>query len=215
MADPWSDDLAALGEHTRHQLRSLDATRTALSRSQETKMRLFKTHPALAAILAVLVLALFGGAAYAVVREVFITIDPDKPADQIQQDINDQLQRAGVPATAQAEKDGDRLKVRIRSTDPNADEVKINVAGRGDPGEQHGLRLRLEVHCELTDAQREALQAAASSERVIDLVVDRGDNTDADVAAAVKQILADAGFTDTDVAVTSGELAITIKSPPK
>ena len=44
-------------------------------------MRFFKSHPALAALVAVALLALVGGAAYAVVREVFITIDPDKPAD--------------------------------------------------------------------------------------------------------------------------------------
>jgi len=54
----------------------------------------------------------------------------------------------------------------------------------------------------------------ASGQAVIDLAVERGYKTDAEVAAAVKKLLADAGFTDVDITVADGTLAITVKSPP-
>jgi len=114
VAEPWSNDFAALDEHTRDQLRSLEATRAVLStHTQETKMRFFKTHPALAALVALAVLTLVGGAAYAVVREVFVTIDPDKSGRRDRERRPHQLEAAGVPATVHAEKSDDgKLKVR-------------------------------------------------------------------------------------------------------
>jgi len=216
--NPWSHDFKALEDKTRERLPSLESTRTALStRSTETKMRYFKTHPALAALVALLALSLVGGVAYAVVREVFIHIDPDKPADQIEQDVHDQLQAAGVPANVEASKDDEgHLKLKIRTNDPHVgSDVKITVSGMPEHAEQSGLRLELQVACELSDAQKQALEAAASNEAIIELVINRGDKTDADLAAAVKKILADAGFTDVDVAVGDGTLKLTVKSPPK
>src|SRR5690242_13103099 len=88
VAEPWSSDFAALAERSRHGLRPL----AAFSEPKETKMRFFKSHPALAAVVTLLVLGLVSGAAYAVVREAWISIDPDKSAPEIQQDIEDQLQ---------------------------------------------------------------------------------------------------------------------------
>jgi hypothetical protein len=215
VAEPWSNDFNALDEHTRKQLGSLETTRTALStRTQETKMRFFKTHPALAAIVALLALSLVGGAAYAVVREVFITIDPDKPADQIEKDVHDQLEAAGVPSTVHADKlDDGKLQIRIGTTDQNVgSDVKINV--NGITGGERQLRLQLKVACELTDAQRDELTAAASGQGIIELAVYRGEKTDDEIVAAVKKIFADAGFHDVDVAVTDGQLEITVKAPP-
>jgi len=158
-----------------------------------------------------LLLGLVGGAAYAVVREVFITIDPDKPADQIEKDVHDQLEAAGVPATVHAEKvDDGKLKIRIGSVGKDVgSDLKINVNGLPG-GEQHGLRLELKVNDKLSDAQHEQLTEIASGPGIIDLVVDRGDKTDADIAAAVKKIFADGGF-DVDVAVNGETLSITVK----
>jgi hypothetical protein len=212
----WSNDKKALDGRTRERFPSLEATRTALSaRSKETQMRYFKSHPALAAIVALLALSLVGGVAYAVVREVFVTVDPQKPADEIQKDVQTQLQAAGVNATVQADKnDEGRLKIRIGTTDPHVgSDLKVTIKGM-PAGEQQQLRLELKVTCELDDAQKEALTAAAGSEAIHKLVLERGDATDADIAAAVQKILADAGFTDTEVAVAEGSLSITIKSPP-
>lgn len=218
MDSPWSHDFKALEDKTRERLPSVEATRTALStRSPETKMRFFKTHPALAALVALLALSLVGGVAYAVVREVFINIDPDKPADQIEQDVHDQLQAAGVPANVQASKDDDgHLKLRIRTSDPHVgSDVKITVNGMPENAQQKGLRMELEVACELSDAQKESLEAAVSNEAIIELVINRGDKTDADLAVDIKKILASSGFTDVDVAIGEGALKLTVKSPPK
>ena len=128
MAEPWSNDFQALEAHTRQGL-----PRLLPPPPQETKMRYFKSHPALAALVMLLLLGLVGGAAYAVVREVFITIDPDKPADQIEKDVHDQLEAAGVPATVHAEKvDDGKLKIRIGSVDKNlGTDVKISPKRRG------------------------------------------------------------------------------------
>jgi hypothetical protein len=173
-------------------------------------MRYFKSHPALAAVVMLLLLGLVGGAAYAVVREVFITIDPDKPTDQIEKDVHDQLEAAGVPATVHAEKMADGpLKIRIGSVGSDVgSDLKVNINGMTGPG--HGLRVQLKVSDKLTDAQHEQLTEIASGRGIIELAVYRGDKTDADIAAAVKKIFADGGF-DVDVQVDGENLMITVK----
>jgi uncharacterized membrane protein YkoI len=217
VAEPWSDDFAALAERSRHDLRSLAATRTALSTPKETKMRFFKTHPALGALVALLFLSLVGGAAYAVVREVFITIDHDKPADQIEKDVHDQLEAAGVPATVHAAKrDDGKTEIRIGMTGSDHD-VDLKFADKNGPVEQDSDRLQLEVQikCQLDPAQTEAVTAIASGEQVIDLAINRGDKTDDEIIAAVKAAYADGGFKDVDVTITDGDkLMVTVKSPP-
>jgi hypothetical protein len=215
VAEPWSSDFAALAERSREQLSSLAATRASLStRSQETKMRFFiKSHPVFAALAAVAVLTLAGGAAYAVVREVFVSIDPDKPAPEIEHDIHSQLEAAGVPSTVHVDKDDGRLKVRIGTTDPAVgSDVQIHV--NGVPSTSRELRFELALACQLDDAQRAALEAAASSEAMLAVIVDRGDKSDADVIAAVQAVFRDAGFEEVDVKIADGTLRATIKAPP-
>jgi hypothetical protein len=215
VAEPWSNDFAALAERSQHRLRSLDATRTALSnRPQETKMRFFKTHPALSALVALLVLCLVGGAAYAVVREVFVTIDPDKPADEVEKDIQGQLEAAGVPATVRASKrDDGKTEIRIGMTNHDVDLKFADKKGNGEMAPEQ-LRLEVELKCHLDAAQQELATQVASGPAVIDLAVNRGDKTDADVIATVKAAFGDAGFKDVDVAITDGNLIVTVKSPP-
>jgi hypothetical protein len=215
---PWSNDFKALEDQTRERLPSLEATRTALStRSPETKMRFFKSHPALAALITLLVLSLVGGAAYAVVREVFITIDPDKPADQIEQDVHDQLQAAGVPATVHASKrDDGKTEIRILGAhDPDVALRFADKKGNTSDVSNEALRLQLDLKCELTDAQQESVIQISSGPMVVDLAINRGDKSDDEVIAMVKKAYADAGFTDVDVAITGADLIVTIKSPPK
>jgi hypothetical protein len=218
VAEPWSDDFAALAERSQHQLRSLDATRTALSTPQETKMRFFKTHPALAALVALLVLSLVGGAAYAVVREVFITIDHDKPADQIEKDVQNQLEAAGVPATVHASKrDDGKTEIRIGMTGSNEHDFDLKFADKNGPVEQGSDRLQLQVQikCKLDPAQMEEVTKIASGEHVIELAVNRGELTDDEIIAAVKAAYAEGGFKDVDVAITDdNKLTVTVKSPP-
>ncbi len=213
MADPWSSDLAALGEHSRRGLRSLDATRAALAqRPQETKMRFFKKHPALAALLAILVIGLFAPLAYAVVHRVFLTVDPQKPASEIEADLRSQLQSAGVNASVHAEKTDDgKLRIGIMPTDPSGSDVDVVVNGGGAPGGG----LRVEVHCLLDPTQMQRLQAVVQSDQLIQLFVDRPDGqSDDDLAAAIARVLADQGFHGVEVRHQDSSFTLVIKSPP-
>ena len=217
MADPWSDDLAALGEHTRHGLRSLAATRASLSiPEQETKMRFFKSHPALATLIALAVLGLAAPIAYAVARDVWVSIDPDQPAPQIEQSIHDQLQQQGVNATVHADKTDGKLRVRIESTDPSAgsDDVHVHIAG-GDPAHGERREVRVEVHCQLDDAQRTRLQQTLASEDLQSLLEDRpADESDDELADRLTAALAEHGFAQVHVTVQGDAVTIAIAAPP-
>ena len=79
MADPWTEDFAALNARARHQMRSITATRASIlarSASKEPRMRLVKHHPILAALAAILFLAVPAPLAYAVVDPEFVSVDP-------------------------------------------------------------------------------------------------------------------------------------------
>jgi hypothetical protein len=210
VADPWSSDFAALGERTRHRLPAL----SSLSQPQETKMRFFKTHPALAALTALVVLAALSGAAYAVVRELWVSIDTDKSAPEIERDVGKQLEAAGVTGTVHAEKsdDGKQTTVEIHSMDPNMGSG-LHIAVGGRPAETCEHSMRLEVTAELDPAAMQALHDAASSPEMIAVL--KGDYpSDDDRAAAIEQILADRGFHGVEVHVDGGAVTVRITAPP-
>jgi hypothetical protein len=220
VADPWADDFAALGEHTRHRLRSLAATRASLSTTtEETKMRFFKTHPALATLIAILALGAFAPIAYAVVHRIIISIDADKPASEIQDDVQKQLEAAGVNADVHVDKsdeDGKRkLEVSVTSNDPNAPEIGVHVDGKDESANSRRAELRVEVKCDLTPEQQATLRAALTAEDVGKLAADRpAGTTDAEIAAKIKAMLAAHGLHDVDVTVTGESVTITINAPP-
>ena len=217
MADPWNDDLAALGEHTRHGLRSLAATRASLSiPEQETKMRFFKSHPALAALIALAVLGLATPIAYAVVREVWVQVDADQPAPAIEQSIQSQLQQQGVNATVHADKDDGNLRVQIRSTDPAAgSDIHVNLTGNLPPNAER-REVGVRVHCPLDDAQQHRLQDTLASQDLRDLLEDPpgDDESDDELADRITAALADHGFTHVTVKVHDSTTEITLDAPP-
>lgn len=217
MADPWNDDLAALGEHTRHGLRSLAATRASLSiPEQETKMRFFKSHPALAALIALAVLGLAAPIAYAVVREVWVQVDADQPAPQIEQSIHDQLQSQGVNATVHADKTDGDLRVQIRSTDPGAgSDIHVNLSNLPPNAERREVGVR--VHCELDDAQQQRLQDTLASQDLRDLIENPpgSDESDDELADRITAALAAHGFTHVTVKVHGATTEITVDAPPE
>ena len=207
MAEPWTNDLAALGEHTRRQLRPLSMPQ------ETTKMRFFKTHPALAALAAVALLIALGGAAYAVVREVWISIDSDKPADQIQKDVEQQLVAAGVPATVKAEKSDDgKLKVSIQSTDITA-EQGLHIAVNGKAAETHDRMMRLQLACEgkPDPGATQALAEVASGKDMLD-VLENQVMSDAELAAAITKVFAAHGY-KADVSVGDDGITATVHVP--
>jgi len=206
VADPWSSDFAALGEHSRHGLRSLQATRASLPK--EPKMRFHKAHPALAALIAVLVLGITAPLAYAFVRHVLVTVDPDKPADQIQQDVTDQLHAAGVEANVKAEKPEDgALEITIQTSDENlGSDLHVQV-GTDTVAAQQGRGIR--IGCENCDPAQAALASqAVSADDVIAHIDD-----DAAIGPAITKAMTDKGFTDVRVTVEPDAITVTVAPP--
>jgi hypothetical protein len=206
VADPWSSDFAALGEHSRHGLRSMQATRASLPK--DSKMRFHKAHPALAALIALLVIGVTAPLAYAFVRHVLVTVDPDKPTDQIQQDVTDQLHAAGVEANVKAEKPGDgALKITIQTSDENlGSDLHVQVGGETVPAQQgRGIR----IGCEDCDPTATAL---ASQAVTADDVIAHIDDDDA-IGPALTKALTDKGFTDVQVTVAPDAITVTVHPP--
>lgn len=207
MADPWSDDLAALGEHSRRGLRSLAATRASVP--TETKMRFHKAHPALAALIALLVIGVTAPLAYAFVRHVLVTVDPDKPADQVEKDVSDQLHAAGVEATVKATTGDDgQLKVYIQSSDENlGSDVDFNIGGEvRKAGQGRGIY----VECHECDAARQTLVLhAATGGDVLESIDD-----DAAVGPAITKALAAQGVTDVEVKVAPDKITVVVDAHP-
>ena len=226
MAEPWSNDFDALAAQSRAGLRSLDATRAALSRpKQETKMHYFKTHPALAALIVFLGLGLVSGAAYAVVHEVWITIDSHESAPQIQQDVQAQLAAQGMNGDVTAEKTDDgRLKVMIRSTGSGGSDLPdlhVQVDGSDQDQATTNRSVRVQVTCHLDDAQTTRLTAVTTSQAFQALLVpddgsdaDGSAGSDADRAAAITQLCAAQGFHAVQVQIDGGAVQVTITAPP-
>lgn len=225
MAEPWSNDFDALAAQSRAGLRSLDATRAALSRPKETKMRYFKSHPALAALVVFLALGLVSGAAYAVVHEVWVSIDSSKPAAEIQQDVQAQLAAQGMNGTVTAQKTDDgRLKVMIRSTgsgDTDVPDVHVQVDGSDQDRSMASRSVRVAVTCHLDDAQSQRLTAITASPAFQALLepadgsdADGSAGSDADRAAAITQLYAAQGFHSIQVQVDGGSVQVTITAPP-
>jgi hypothetical protein len=232
VADPWSPDFAALDARARRGLRSLDATRASLStRTQETKMRFFKSHPALAALVAVLALVLVSGAAYAVVREVWVSIDPDKSAAEIERDVHDQLRRQGVQAKVRAEKPGDgRLKVSILSADSTPLDVDLRTRFRGQPVDPARRAMRIAVGGTPVEGATRKLRVDAAAldaddaEQLRDMftgdemraLLERQDLGDEELSAAIEELLVEHGFHDVVVEVDeAGIVLVTIEAPPE
>lgn len=203
MADPWSDDLAALGEHSRRGLRSVAATRASVP--TETRMRFHKAHPALAALIALLVIGITAPIAYAFVRHVLVTVDPDKPADQVEKDVSDQLHAAGVEATVKATTGDDgQLKVYIQSSDENlGSDLDINVGGElRKAGQGRGIY----VECHGCDPARQTLvMHAATGGDVLESIDD-----DAKIGPAITKSLAAVGVTDVEVKVAADAITVVV-----
>ena len=206
MADPWSSDFAALGEHSRQALRSPQATRASLPK--EPKMRFHKAHPALAALIALLVLGITAPLAYAFVRHVLVTVDPDKPTDQIQQDVTDQLHAAGVEANVKAEKPEDgALKITIQTSDENlGSDLHVQV-GSDTVAAQQGRGIR--IGCENCDP---AATALASQAVTADDVIAHIDD-DAAIGPAITKAMTDKGFTNVRVTVEPDAITVTVDPP--
>ena len=228
--DLWTADRAALVEHTRQQLPSLDETQRLVlasaththTRNREPKertMSFVKRRPALAAALALIVLAVLTPVAYAVVNRIFVSVDPDQPAEQIEKDVTQQLEQAGIshPVVTAHKNDG-RLEIGISTDDQRLASGDLAVKVRGDQagdGTQSRRRIELDTRCQLTPAQNQALIDTLSGHDLVDLLTQAApDESDADLAADVEGVLADHGFPDTEVTVNGESIHVVVEHPP-
>jgi hypothetical protein len=224
VAEPWTRDLDALDERSRHGLRSLGSF---APQPKETKMRFFKTHPALAAIAVLATLSLAGGAAYAVVREVWISIDENKSAPEIAQDVTTQLQQQGIPATAKIDKRGDgSFMIQVTTPDDEAGSDLSNMHIRFGDKNAHmidpmgGRSIKLDVRCELTDAQMKLVQdaAPAATVKLVEAAVaakDFSGVTSGGLAKAIQDELVARGFHGASVVLDPDVVRLIIPSPPQ
>lgn len=200
MADPWTDDFAALGELTATQLPSEAATR---ARSiQEPQMRHRSKFIKVFAIIALLCIAPL---AYAVGGRVLISIDPNKSGPEIEHDLQQQLNAAGVEATVHADKSDDgKLRVGIEATRSAAGPDIEIVPPPGAIADQRRVEVKVKVTTELSVDQKHALRDA------LQLVEhDPGDQTDDELAAALEAELTSRGFVAT-VEVHGGAVTVTV-----
>ena len=228
MTEPWASDFRALREHSRQDAPSLERTRQFVLASamnpetpKEKPMTFLKRRPALAVAIALALIAVLTPVAYAVVNKVFLTIDRDKSEEEIEKDVRQQLEAAGIsPTEVTAEKRGDGwLKVGIRSEDDPralASDLDIDVRGSGGPGAEVALqgqmRIEIAVECELSPAQMQALTDLVSSDEFVEPV--RADQSDAQVAAGMRAVLEAHGYRSAEVTVTGSTARVTVTAPP-
>jgi nitrogen regulatory protein PII len=205
---PWTDDFAALGERSASQLRSIAAMHAALR--PEPKMSIFKRRPLFATVVALAVLALAAPIAYAIGTRVFISIDPDQTAPEIEQNVQQQLDNAGVPATVTADKFGDgNVRVQIKASPAVGSNLDVELGNLGSNAEQS--QVRLEVMAQLSDPQFDQLQTVIASDAVTNAV---DNDAPADAEKAVTDALAAAGFHAVTVHVVDGSLTVRVTAPP-
>jgi hypothetical protein len=232
MNEPWASDFRALREHTRQDAPSLERTTSLVLASatnpeteKEKPMTLLKRRPALAVGIAIALIAILTPVAYAVMNKVFLSIDRDKSEEEIEEDVRQQLEAAGIsPTKVEAEKRGDGwLKIGIRSDDDPralASDLDIDVRGTGSPGAPSGvevglegqMRIEIAVECELSPAQLEALTDLVGSDEFVAPV--RADQSDAQVAAGMRAVLEKHGYRSAQVTVDGATARVTVTAPP-
>ena len=209
MADQFVQDLAALDERSRTHLRSLAATRAhVLSAPPETKMRFIKNRPLLALLLLLAFVGAASGAAYAV-DKIWLSVDPEKSAPEIEQDVKSQLDQAGVAADVHVDKTDGRIEMRIMTTDPDLPQ-KLGYQGSngGIAIGSEQRRIGVDDRANLGPAQSMQLANVLASSEVITAL------QGGDAIAVMQRALANAGFTDVEVTAVGPDYVVTVKSPP-
>ena len=211
MAEPWNDDFVALDQRSRIQPRSLAATRAHfLSHPETTKMQFFKNRPLLAFTIVLALAGVASGAAYAV-HEVFVSVDPDKSTQEIETDVKQQFESAGVSASVHAEKNGDRVYVNVVPDDATSPgEIHVQMP-EGAATTQRAFML--DFAASVSEAQQQVARDATGATPVIDAVADNlGDAT---LVQRIQAELAKVGFHDVEVTPLPDAIRIHIKAPPR
>ena len=220
--DPWRSDLAALDERTRLHAPSLERTVSLVLASatphthKEKTMNRIKRRPALVALIVLAAVAALTPVAYAVANQIFLSIDPDQPDEQIAEDVRQQLVAAGVDgAEVRAIRDQERLLLDIEAGEHSPLDLAIGVRDDGHPATARTVRFELDVRSDLTPAQRDALTRTMTDPAMLRLHHERPEGrSDAQVAAAMRDFLVARGYPDAAVAIRGDAITLTIVTAP-
>jgi hypothetical protein len=220
MSDPWASDFRALRDHTRRDAPSLERTRQFVLASaknpepdKEKPMTFIKRRPALAVAIALALVAVLTPVAYAVVNKVFLTIDPDQSEEEIERDVEQQLEEAGLSdPRVHAEKDGERLEIGIRAEHEGGPMPELDVSVLGKGGDSQESKVTISVECDLSPAQIDTLTDVVGGHEFASLLEHRADRTDAELAAALREVLARHGF-EVEVTVNGNDVSVAVKGP--
>jgi hypothetical protein len=179
-------------------------------------MRRFQQHPILLSLVVLAVLGLAAPLAYAVVDHLELFVDPDDSEQEIEAELENQLAAAGQPADVEVAKfdgpGGPGIKIGLAG--PNVDPSKLDIVTPGGAAIMN-TPLEIEVTCELTKPQHEALTRVVTSIGFLELVMSAADHDDAELQAAVSPELAKHGFRDLRLARRDGRIVLTITAPPR
>ena len=220
--EQWTRDRAALATHTTLDLPSFEQTAAHIrarlhtpSVSEESFMSIFfKRRPVLAVLASVAALALMVPTAYAVVERVFLSVDPSASSAQLASDIKQQLDNQGVATTSvTAQVQDNHVDVRIHGDDDRlVNGLHVSTTGGGPS--MTSPTFKINVTCDLTDAQNNALTSAVTT-AASGLETGATPPTPEAVATAVHDALVANGFHSLTVAVVDGEVRVTITAPPQ
>jgi hypothetical protein len=229
VAEPWTEDFEALAAHTRAQAPALAATRARfLSTPEKSSMRFLKNRPLLAILVVLALVGAASGAVYAVGR-VFLHVDPEMSAPEIEADVKDQLESAGVPTLGvHANKTDGEVRIEIETTQDNlgsALDVDVGGVNPADVMREVGvtdggrsLPIKYDTQsAHLTKDQQNTMITAAIDQHVLDAMHAYKTATPPDpkpLVAAITQALAARGFAGVTVEVEPTEVVVTVPSAP-
>ncbi|HET6613111.1 MAG TPA: hypothetical protein VFG83_14030 [Kofleriaceae bacterium] len=219
---PWQKDATSLRAETAHDLPTIHDTAAALARAVATAnhprrhpkekrfMSIIKTKPLIAAAIAAALLLLVTPAAYALVHHFILDIDPDQPAEVIEQNVRDQLTAAGVnPTSVKVQKQDDRIEVKIRAENEQAlPELGVSLGSDGTNAVQARVRLAMDPDA-MSEDDSQKLTALLESEAFGELLSTRDpEMADDDFADAIDSFFADHGFANITAEVSGADVTL-------
>jgi hypothetical protein len=206
---PWRDDLAALRDATRKRLPLLQETRQLAlaneTNKENTVMTLFRKRPLVATAVVVAAMLVLVPVSYAVVTKILITFDHEASPEEIESDVREQLEGAGIDdAVVNVDKDDDSTSVMVAIGDPTCPDLEISTTD-GRSGETEQRRLEIAMAPE----QQPQLQALTLTDEFQTLMADPPADDEAH-AAALRRLFEDHGFTDVRVEVTGDRIAVSL-----
>jgi hypothetical protein len=211
---PWIEDFAALQAQTSsvpslertHQFVLASAKPTPDTR-KERIMNAVNRRPLIAVAIAVVALAVLAPVAYAVVNNVFLSIDLDQSEQEIENDVEEQLESAGIAAGVSAERSDDQLMLQIHTDDEQLQAQlmgDLTVSVRGKP-----VGGQIQISIDDLGALTGELTEVTISDEFMALIKSRpAGQSDANLASELDALFAARGFPEIRVTVQGKRITV-------